>query len=144
MIKSRSIFLHFDNLDKETKDIFKDFFTKENPMLMLGESHWVPNTDVYETNKGIVVKMELTGVSQDQIEILFKGNAMVIKGKRIDHSTAEKVRCLQLEINYGDFYRSIILPSHLEPEKASARTQDGFLLVFIPFRRQKTRKIKIQ
>ena len=88
MIKSRNVFLHFTNLDKETKDIFKDFFTKENPMLVLSESHWMPNTDIYETAKGIIVKMELTGVNQDQIDILFKGSTMVIKGKRIDHSSA--------------------------------------------------------
>jgi len=142
MGRSRSIFLHFKRLDKQTKDLFKDFFTKENPMFMLGESHWAPNTDVYETVNGIVVKMEMTGVPQDQIEILFRANTMVVKGKRIDHASAEKVRCLQLEINYGDFFRSITLPPHLDFDATSAHCKDGFLIVFVPFK--KSRMIKVE
>ena len=76
MIKSRNIFLHFNELDQETKDIFKDFCTKENPMLMPGEVHWVPDTDIYETRTGIVVKIELCGVGQDKIDIMFKNNTI--------------------------------------------------------------------
>jgi HSP20 family protein len=142
MIRSKSVFLHFKHLDKETRELFKDFFARENPMFMLGENHWAPNTDVYETAKGIVVKLELTGVPQDQIEILFQGNTMVVKGRRIDHGTAEKIRCLQLEINYGDFFRAVTLPAHLDFDAASARSQDGFLIVFVPFK--KARKIKVE
>jgi HSP20 family protein len=142
MIRSKSVFVHFRHLDKETRELFKNFFARENPMFMLGENRWTPNTDVYETTKGIVVKQEITGVPQDQIEILFRGNTMIVKGKRIDHSTDEKVRCLQLEIDYGDFFRAVILPSHLDFDAASAHSQDGFLIVFVPFK--KPRRIKVE
>ena len=140
MIRSKSLFLHFKHLDKQTRDVFKDFFTRENPMFMLGESHWAPNTDIYETARGIVVKMEIAGVTQDQVEILFRGETMLVKGKRADH-TDERVRCLQVEIGYGDFFRAVNLPAYLDFDSSSAHCKDGFLIVFIPFK--KARKIKI-
>jgi HSP20 family protein len=55
----------------------------------------------------------------------------------MEHSTDDKVKCLQLEINYGDFYRSIPLPPQVDPENASAKSKDGFLLIFIPFKKSK-------
>ncbi len=142
MTKPKDIFVHFKELDREMKNVFKDFLAKENPMLMLGEQHWAPNADIYETSKGIVVKMELAGVSSESIDVQCKVHNLIIRGKRVEHSTDDKVKCLQLEINYGDFYRSIPLPPTLDQESASAKSKDGFLLVFIPFK--KPNKIQVQ
>ena len=142
MTRSKDIFVHFNELDSEMKSIFKDFFAKENPMLMLAEQHWAPNADVYETAQGIVVKIELAGVASDLIDVSYKGSNLVISGKRAEHSTDDKVKCLQLEINYGDFYRSIPLPHNVDHDKASAKSKDGFLLIFIPFK--KSKKIHVE
>ena len=141
MIKAKTIFIHFNRLDKETKNLFRDFFTRENPLLMPGESHWSPNTDIYETSKGVVVKMELAGVSQEQIEISCEGSTIIISGHREDHGLTEKTRCLQIEIPYGEFRRKIILPKDLDFDRISARLQDGFLIIFVPL--QKARKIPV-
>jgi HSP20 family protein len=141
MIRSKTIFLHFNRLDRDTKNLFRDFFTKENPLLMPAETHWVPNSDIYETDKGVVVKMELAGVTQNDLQITFQGQTLVITGQRVDHGTCDKVRCLQVEIPYGEFHRTVTLPGPLDFERTSAHTKEGFLIVFVPF--HKSRKIKI-
>lgn len=141
MIRSKTIFLHFQRLDKETRNLFRDFFTKENPLLMPAESHWTPNTDIYETEKGVVVKMELAGVSQEEVDISFRDRTLVVSGRRTDHATAEKVGCLQIEIPYGEFHRAIPVDAPVDFAKASAQMKDGFLLVFLPY--HSARKIRI-
>lgn len=142
MIRSKAIFIHVQRLDKETRNLFRDFFTKENPLLMLAESHWTPNTDVYETDKGIVVKMELAGVSQQDVEIAFRDRTLLVSGRRTDHATADKVSCRQIEIPYGEFHRAIPVDGPVDFDKASAQMKDGFLLIFLPY--PASRKIRIE
>src|SRR5258708_23666159 len=46
--------------------------------------HWVPNTDVYATDTGIVVKVELPGMKSENLEITVEGNRLLIAGNRPD------------------------------------------------------------
>jgi HSP20 family protein len=142
MVKSKNIVMRFSHFDRDLREIFHDFFSRENPMLMMEARHWAPNADIYETNKGLMVKVELSGLNSEHIDIEFKGNLLVIQGKRVEHSTADKVRCLQLEINYGDFYRCVTLPPNMDFDKANAKMKDGFLLIFVPFK--PSRKVTVE
>lgn len=135
-MSTKKIFNHFFELSHESQRVFKDFFNKENPMLAVAEQHWTPNVDVYQTAQGIILKAELPGVPAESIELFFQGNTIHIKGKRHDHAVPERLNCHQLEISYGDFYRTVPLPAGLETENASAKSKDGFLLVLIPFRKE--------
>src|SRR5271167_4542462 len=46
--------------------------------------HWVPNTDVYTTDTGLVVKVELPGMKSENLEITMEGNRLRISGNRPD------------------------------------------------------------
>ena len=46
--------------------------------------HWVPNTDVYATDTGLVVKVELPGMKSENLEITMEGNRLRISGNRPD------------------------------------------------------------
>ena len=39
-------------------------------------AHWVPNTDVYATDNGLVIKVELAGMRSDNLEITVEGNRL--------------------------------------------------------------------
>ena len=47
-------------------------------------AHWVPNTDVYVMESGLVVKVELAGMRSEHLEIIVEGNRLRISGSRPD------------------------------------------------------------
>ena len=49
-----------------------------------GQTHWIPNTDVYATDDGLVVKVELAGMRREDLELAVEGNRLLITGQRPD------------------------------------------------------------
>ncbi|MDD5066501.1 MAG: Hsp20/alpha crystallin family protein [bacterium] len=135
MLPFKNFLFEFDKLDTTIKEIFYDFFSHENPFLMVAETHWRPNVDIYDTPKGIILKLELAGVKQEDISIYFENNKLQIKGHRSDYSIPEKISCQQIEINYGDFERTISLEYYsglIDKENIKATCKDGMLYVLLP------------
>ena len=54
--------------------------------------HWVPNTDVYSTDSGLLIKVELAGMRSENLEITVEGNRLRISGDRPDTCRAPKAR----------------------------------------------------
>src|SRR5512136_821973 len=72
---------------------------------------WVPNTDVYMTDGGLVVKVELAGMRSEHLEITVEGNRLRISGTRPDGCRAAKCSFLVMEITYGPFESLLELPA---------------------------------
>src|SRR5580698_434164 len=72
--------------------------------------HWVPNTDVYSTDDGLVIKVELAGMKSENLEITVEGNRLRIAGTRPDCCRAANCSFLVMEINYGPFESMLELP----------------------------------
>jgi HSP20 family protein len=97
-----------------------------------GETHWVPNTDVYETESGIVIKVELAGMRREDLELTIEGNRLKISGQRPDCCRPQSCKFLVMEINYGAFESIIELPNNFDLTHAKAAYQNGFLRVDVP------------
>ena len=109
-------------------------------------AHWVPNTDVYATDNGLVVKVELAGMRSEHLEITVEGNRLRISGNRPDGCRAAKASFLVMEINYGPFESEIELPDGYDLSKAKAIYVNGFLRVDVPAASQphfKTTKVPV-
>lgn len=149
MLPFKNFLTEFDKLDSRIKRIFYDFFSHENPCLMVTETHWRPNVDVYTTPGGIILKMELAGVKQEEIALTFERNRLCVKGHRSDYSVPDKTSCEQIEINYGDFERTVNLEHYagrVDRENIRATYRDGMLYVFLPLREreEKGSRVKIR
>ncbi len=151
MINYNNFFDNFSKLDSDIKKIFYDFFSNENPLLMITETHWKPNTDIYETSKGIVIKMEIAGVKQEDIEITYQDKKLYIKGRRPDYSIPERVACKQVEINYGEFEKIVSFEEYkdkyIDDDNIKATYKNGMLIVFVPYFtevKKKSNSIKIK
>jgi HSP20 family protein len=108
--------------------------------------HWVPNTDVYATDTGLVVKVELPGMKSENLEITVGGRYLRIRGNRPDCCRAAKCSFLVMEINYGPFENEVELPEGYDLSKAKAIYVNGFLRVDVPAARQphfKTTKVPV-
>src|SRR3954467_11573578 len=94
--------------------------------------HWVPNTDVYVTDGGLVVKVELAGMRSEHLEITVEGNRLRISGTRPDGCRSPKCSFLVMEINYGPFESVLELPAGYDLGQAKAAYLNGFLRIDVP------------
>src|SRR5215468_1489821 len=95
-------------------------------------AHWVPNTDVYTTDSGLVIKVELAGMRSDHLEITVEGNRLRISGDRPDGCRSSKCSFLVMEINYGPFESVLELPPGYDLSQAKAAYLNGFLRIDVP------------
>jgi HSP20 family protein len=91
---------------------------------------WHPPTDVYETENSLVVKMEIAGMRDEDLEVAVQGSLLTISGSRSD--SLERKAYHQMEIPFGRFSVEIELPVRVNTEHASAEYKDGFLTVQFP------------
>jgi len=97
-----------------------------------GQTHWVPNTDVYTTEEGLVVKAELAGMRREDLELAVEGNRLIICGQRPDTCRTPGSKFLVMEIRYGSFECLIEIPPGFDLAHAKAIYQNGFLRVDVP------------
>ena len=101
---------------------------------------WQPSADVHETQNGIVIKMELAGVTADSINVSLSadGRRLTVGGVRAERheERAERTHCHQLEIYFGPFERTFAIHPEvdIERENISATLKDGFLTISLPRR----------
>jgi len=91
------------------------------------EGYWEPNTDIYETETTVYIRLEVAGVSRDKISILVKNGKLIIAGFRQSADFDCSVRYHQMEVSCGEFSKVISLPESLEHNEISARLKDGIL-----------------
>ena len=97
----------------------------------LGAQFWSPAADVYQTQSGWVVKVELAGVRRQDVHVTVEGNLLRIAGERRDWTVTQAQRCESLEISYHRFERTIPFNVNLDASRIVAEFQDGMLLVKI-------------
>lgn len=100
-----------------------------------GPSGWSPNADVCESQNGILVRLELAGVTPDCIEIQTTDALLIVRGARRDPQTSETAagyRFRQMEIEFGPFERILALPFAVDGSSASATFNHGILSIRIP------------
>jgi len=91
---------------------------------------WRPPTDVFETEDSLVVKMEIAGMRDEDIEVAVQDNLLLISGNRFD--SQERKAYHQMEIPFGKFSTGIELPVQVNTDTATAEYKDGFLTILLP------------
>ena len=107
-------------------------FSKRSYSSKETDAHWVPNTDVYVKDGGLVIKVELAGMRREDLELTIEENRLRISGQRPDGCRSPKCKFLVMEINYGAFESVIELPAGYDLSQAKAAYQNGFLRIDVP------------
>ena len=81
-------------------------------------STWSPPTDVYETEENCIIKLEIAGMRDEDFEVAFENNILMISGNRLDLN--ERRAYHQMEIRFGKFELTVELPMVVDIEKATA------------------------
>jgi len=92
---------------------------------------WNPNADVYRTSDGWIVKVDLAGVTADDLEIEIQGRTLSIAGCRHDTFFGQGVSYHQLEITYSRFEKTLRFPCSIEGASLLRDYRDGLLILHL-------------
>lgn len=112
--------------------LFEEFFFMAKSHDFVSSTPWQPPTDVYETEKNIIIRMSVSGLRPEDISILFSDQTLTVSGKRGDDSAHQKVCFYQVEIRYGYFERKIKIPKQVDANNIHATYENGFIMITIP------------
>jgi len=104
---------------------------------------FAPSADIYETDSGLEVVLEMPGVDKSHIEITVEDNVLQVHGT-IAFSRYQGLRPLYTEYPVGHYRRSFSLSNRIDQHRITAEMSDGVLRVSLPKAEQaKPRKIEI-
>lgn len=92
---------------------------------------WRPPTDILETEESFIIKVEIAGMRDDDIEVAMENNLLLISGNRTD-IPEQRAYYHQMEIQSGKFEIAAEIPVPVDAEKAGAIYKDGFLTITLP------------
>jgi len=133
-IRRVDLFRDLEIMQREMERLFNDMWGRHAAGPSYAHETWRPPTDVYETPEGLVVKMELAGMREQDIEISLDEKTLLISGFRPDDRPSERISYYQMGVNYGPFAVQIFLPWPVQEDAVSATYDDGFLLIRLPRR----------
>ena len=93
-------------------------------------SVWSPPTDVYETDDAYIVRVEIAGAREENIDVTLENNTLFIRGNR--HDTQGRRAYHQMEIQFGRFESVIGIPGSIDAEGAQVDYENGFLTIYLP------------
>ncbi len=106
-------------------------FTGE-PDEELFTTKWAPTADVVETKDAIIIKAELTGMTEKDINVELENGVLTLKGERTLEKETEEKGYRRIERSYGTFNRSFTLPPHADTKNINAVYNNGLLEITIP------------
>ena len=92
---------------------------------------WIPTADVFARGGDLVLRYELAGVREEDIEIILTGGVLTMSGDRKSDLDDEQVHFYTRERSYGYFRRSVNLPEGVDGSKINASFDDGMLELII-------------
>ena len=124
--------------------LFEETYTSRGEEKDLVASTWNPSVDIYETENALVMKAELPGIDENDIELKIEDNTLTLKGDRKFEKETKEENYHRIERSYGSFYRSFTLPRNIDQDKIKAECENGILKVTLPKKAElKPKKVKI-
>ncbi|NGP89861.1 Hsp20/alpha crystallin family protein [Fodinibius halophilus] len=97
-----------------------------------GKEIWAPNSDMSETENEYLVKIDLPGLSKDDIEVNYKDHRLTIAGERKLEKEEDEKNMIRKERYFGTFVRAYTLPEAIKEDRIKATFKDGVLTIEVP------------
>jgi len=96
------------------------------------ERAWVPAADMYETKDELVIKVDLPGMSEKDVQMSITGDLLSLKGQRVESEDVKPEQYFRAERWAGRVERVFQLPIPVQVDKVRATYRDGVLTVTLP------------
>ena len=128
-----SPFREMEEMERRINDVFGrpllPAIWRRTPVEEMG---WAPAIEMFEKDDKFMVKAELPGMKEEDIDVSVVGDTLTIKGERKAESEVKEEDYYCCERSYGSFTRSITLPSSVEAKNIEASYENGVLEVSLP------------
>jgi HSP20 family protein len=119
-----------DTLQGDMNRLFDRFF--EGRVANGTARRWIPAMDLVETDDSLVLRGDLPGMTEDDVDIEIKDNVLTVSGERKSESEEKGEGFHRVERAFGTFSRSLTLPHGIDAERVVAKFENGVLEVQIP------------
>lgn len=132
------------SLQNRLNSLFQDYSRGQGDDEVLSAASFAPPVDIYEDDQRLVLKLEVPGVKQDDIDIQVEGRTLTVRGERKFDREEKQENFHRVEHRYGTFARSFTLPNSVDAENVKATYDAGVLQLEFPKKAEaKPRQIKI-
>jgi HSP20 family protein len=128
------------SIQREINRMFNSFFRPDQEDESLATSSWNPAVDIAEHEDQYIVKVELPGVSREDVKVTMEENQLMIRGEKKQEKESKGSNYHRLERSYGSFQRTFALPSNVKGERIEASFKDGVLNIVLPKAEEAKRK----
>jgi len=140
-------FRELERIQSEMNRLFEGYSgtpERGNTGLVQHNRIWAPSVDVAENENEIVLRAELPGMKQEDIDIELSGDTLTIRGERKFENEERKENFVRVERSYGRFQRSFTLGVPVQSDSVKAIYKDGVLEITLPKSEEtKPRKIGV-
>jgi HSP20 family protein len=108
---------------------FRESYSPEGPEEALTTTAIAPPVDIYEDEHNIVLKIEVPGIDEKDIDVRIQNNTLTVHGERKIEKDEKEENFRRVERQYGSFVRSFTLPSTVDPGQVSAHCDKSVLMI---------------
>jgi len=128
-----------NTIQNEMNRLFNTFFDQPASAGRGGapSRRWIPAMDLVETTDHYVLRADLPGLSDDDVNVQLEDNVLTISGERKTQHEQHEEGYYRIERAFGNFARSLTLPDGVEPDAVQAHFDRGVLEIRIPKPEQK-------
>jgi HSP20 family protein len=120
-----------DSLQSDMNRLFDTFFQGRAGNGVRGR-RWIPAMDLVETQDHLVLRADLPGISEDDVQIEIKDGVLTVSGERKSEHEEKSEGYHRVERAFGSFSRSLTLPDGVDADAVDASFDNGVLEVKIP------------
>jgi len=132
-------------LQNRLNTLFQDYGRGAGENDYVSTSAFVPPVDIYEDEHKIVLKLEVPGLRQEDLDIQIENNTLTVKGERKFEKEEKEENFHRIERRYGSFFRSFTVPNTVNSEAVKASYDAGVLRIELEKRAEaKPKQIKVQ
>jgi HSP20 family protein len=111
-------------LQNRVNSLFRDLNDGDSPLSTAG---FVPAVDVYEDEKAVVLKLEVPGIEEKDLDVSVENHTLTVKGERKMEKEEKEENFHRIERRYGSFFRAFTLPTTVDTENVQASYNAGVL-----------------
>lgn len=132
-------------LQNRLNSIFHDFAPPTSVASEpLAAGNFVPAVDVYEDAQKVVVKLEVPGVREEDLDVRIEDHTLTVKGERKFEAEEKEENFHRIERRFGSFFRSFTVSQAVDTDSITANYDAGVLTVKLAKKAEtKPKQIKI-
>jgi HSP20 family protein len=111
-------------LQNRMNSLFRNMNEEEDPVTA---SNFVPAVDIYEDAQKVMLKLEVPGIDQKDLDVRVENHTLTVKGERKFEAEEKEENFHRIERRYGSFYRAFTLPNTVDTENVAASYNAGVL-----------------